>query len=61
MERVQAALGAQLERQNEKLGIELREKASLILNALTILSVICFVFVARVVEKSETGTRKHWS
>lgn len=26
MERVQAALAAQLERQNEKLGIELREK-----------------------------------
>ena len=41
MERVQAALGAQLERQSEKLEIELREKASLISHTLTILSVIC--------------------
>ena len=61
MERVQAALGAQLVRQNEKLEIELREKASLTLKALKILSENCCIFVARVVEKSKTGTRRHRS
>ncbi len=63
MDRVQIAIRDQLNRQNEKAEIELREKVCTCMYYIVIMPVYKYVIIniARIFEKSEAKQGRHWS